>query len=70
MQERRRLYLLYSYSAIEQALSALAPTHTEAFQIHLAGLEKKLEALDRSFEQAFSELKDQPLVFSHPVYQL
>ena len=55
--------------SIEHALSALAPTHSEVFQVHLAGLEKKLEALDQSFEQALSELKDQPLVFSHPVYQ-
>lgn len=55
--------------AIESALSVLAPNHSETFKNHLAALEKKLRGLDQSFEQMFSKFKDQPLVFSHPVYQ-
>ena len=55
--------------AIARGLSALVPAHTEAFKTRLALLEKRLDELDRSLEQAFSNIKDQPLVFSHPVYQ-
>jgi len=55
--------------AIARGLSALIPAQAEAFKTRLALLEKRLDELDRSFEQEFSQMKDQPLVFSHPVYQ-
>ena len=55
--------------AIAQGLSALVPAQAEAFKTRLAILEERLNELDRSFEQGFSNMKDQPLVFSHPVYQ-
>jgi len=54
---------------IARGLSALVPTESEVFKARLALLEKRLDELDRSFEQAFSNMNDQPLVFSHPVYQ-
>ncbi len=50
-------------------LSELVPAQAEAFKTRLAVLEKRLDKLDRSLEHGFSKLKDQPLVFSHPVYQ-
>jgi len=55
--------------AIARGLSALVPEQAEVFKARLVLLEKRLDDLDRSFDKAFSELKDQPLVFSHPVYQ-
>ncbi len=55
--------------AITHGLIVLVPAQAEAFMKRLAVLEKRLGELDRSFEQAFENMKDQPLVFSHPVYQ-
>jgi zinc transport system substrate-binding protein len=55
--------------AIARGLSVLVPAQAEAFKSRLALLEQRLFELDRSFEKVFSNLKDQPLVFSHPVYQ-
>jgi zinc transport system substrate-binding protein len=55
--------------AIARGLSALVPEQAEVFKARLLLLEKRLDDLDRSFAKAFSQLKDQPLVFSHPVYQ-
>ena len=55
--------------AIAHRLTVLVPAQAEAFTTRLAVLEKRLVELDRSFEQVFENMKDQPLVFSHPVYQ-
>ncbi len=55
--------------AIARGLSLLVPAQADAFKARLVLLEKKLYELDRSFEQGFSNMKGQPLVFSHPVYQ-
>jgi len=55
--------------AIAHGLSVLVPAQAEAFNTRLELLEQRLVELDRSFEQAFSNLNNQPLVFSHPVYQ-
>lgn len=55
--------------AIARGFSVMVPAQTEAFKTRLALLEKRLGELDRSFEQGFSNMNDQPLVFSHPVYQ-
>ncbi len=55
--------------AIEQAFSALAPQNREAHRARLAGLESRLAALDEDLQRAFDALNEQPLIFSHPVYQ-
>ena len=56
-------------SAIEKAISELAPENEEAHQARLAALQTRLSALDQALRLAFESLGDQPLVFSHPVYQ-
>jgi zinc transport system substrate-binding protein len=55
--------------AIARGLSALVPAEAQTFKVRLALLENRLDELDQSFEQGFANMKDQPLVFSHPVYQ-
>lgn len=55
--------------AIAGGLSELVPQQADIFEARLALLEKRLAELDRSFEAFFLSLKNQPLVFSHPVYQ-
>lgn len=55
--------------AIEQALSVLAPVHADDFRAGFTQLEARLQELDRLLQQAFAALQDQPVVFSHPVYQ-
>ncbi len=56
-------------TAIAHGLSVMVPALEESFKTRLRLLEKRLNELDRSFEQEFSNMKDLPLVFSHPVYQ-
>jgi len=56
-------------SAIEQAISGLVPENREAHQARLADLNARLAKLDEELRTAFDALGDQPLVFSHPVYQ-
>lgn len=55
--------------AIARGLSTLLPEQAESFGTRLALLEEKLDELDNSLKQAFSDIGNQPLVFSHPVYQ-
>lgn len=55
--------------AIARGLSVLVPAQAEVFKMRLGLLEERLNELDRSLEQVFANMKDQPLVFSHPVYQ-
>ena len=61
--------------AIEQArvvsseLSRLVPAQSARFEERFGELEGQLSALDSSLTEAFSRLGDQPVVFSHPVYQ-
>lgn len=55
--------------AIARGFSVMVPAQAEAFKTRLALLEARLDELDHAFEQGFSNIKDQPLVFSHPVYQ-
>jgi zinc transport system substrate-binding protein len=55
--------------AIEQAVSKLAPQNQEAHRARLAGLEERLAALDQALQRTFDDFKDQPIIFSHPVYQ-
>jgi zinc transport system substrate-binding protein len=56
-------------SAIEQAISGLVPENRQAHQASLAGLQARLAALDEALRLAFEAVRDQPLIFSHPVYQ-
>jgi len=55
--------------SIEEALSDLAPEHRDSHQQNLAQLQKRLEELDERQQRAFGALAQQPLLFSHPVYQ-
>lgn len=55
--------------AIARGLTVLVPAQAELFKARLVLLEKRLDELDHSLEQGFSNIKDQPLVLSHPVYQ-
>lgn len=55
--------------AIAAALTELAPAGAAGFNERSASLETRLQRLDRDLEQAFTALGDQPVVFSHPVYQ-
>jgi len=55
--------------AVETALSELAPQHRNLHQQNLAMLEQRLEQLDQQQQLAFGPLAQQPLLFSHPVYQ-
>jgi zinc transport system substrate-binding protein len=54
---------------IQQALTALAPEHSNDFSTGFAQLEARLLALDDALRKAFAGLGDRPVVFSHPVYQ-
>jgi len=54
---------------VEQALSGLAPEHRDSHRQNLAQLQQRLEELDEQQQRAFETLAQQPLLFSHPVYQ-
>jgi len=54
---------------IEEALSELAPEHGDSHRQNLAQLQKRLSELDQQQQRAFEALAQQPLLFSHPVYQ-
>ena len=56
-------------SVIEQAISELVPENQQAHRARLAELQARLAALDEELRVAFDAFGDQPLVFSHPVYQ-
>jgi zinc transport system substrate-binding protein len=55
--------------AVEESLSTLSPENAGVFSENLAALTSRLESLDEALSDAFSGFQDQPLVFSHPVYQ-
>lgn len=55
--------------AITAALSRLLPEHKNAFQHRYAELERDLLALDQRLDAIVANLRTQPLVASHPVYQ-
>ena len=54
---------------ILQGLNQLAPGHSEVLKSNFEKLEQRLLQLDQSLAQAFAGLKQQPVIFSHPVYQ-
>jgi zinc transport system substrate-binding protein len=55
--------------AIEQAISRLVPENAGQHRDRLAALSARLETLDQAFRETFDRLGDQPVLFSHPVYQ-
>jgi zinc transport system substrate-binding protein len=55
--------------AVAAALESLAPDQSERFRNNLAALQSQLSDLDRKLEDTFAALGDQPILFSHPVYQ-
>lgn len=55
--------------AIAAAFSRVRPERTQAFQRALAELETDLNDLDRLLAATWSLLDDEPVLFSHPVYQ-
>jgi len=55
--------------AVFDALVLLRPESQSAFHENLAALEKDLAALDARLKAVSNRMSEQPLVFSHPVYQ-
>jgi len=55
--------------AVRTALGLRWPEHDGLFADRLAALEADLEGLDAELESAVAWVGDEPLVFSHPVYQ-
>lgn len=55
--------------SIERRLSELVPDHREAFGVNLGRLETRLVDLDAALADVFAAFGDEPLIFSHPVYQ-
>lgn len=55
--------------AIAAALAALKHEQKAGFNERLVQLNERLEQMDSDLEQVFAVLGDQPVVFSHPVYQ-
>ena len=55
--------------AIMQGLGRLAPEHSQLFKSNFEKLKQRLLQLDQSLAQAFADLGQQPVIFSHPVYQ-
>ena len=55
--------------AIAAALESLAPDQAERFRNNLSALQSRLMDLDRELAGAFAAPGDQPILFSHPVYQ-
>nr|WP_281281257.1 zinc ABC transporter substrate-binding protein [Pontiella sulfatireligans] len=56
-------------SAIRDVFSYRWKEHAPTFEANCQALEKELRELDAQFEAAFSEIKNEPLIGSHPVYQ-
>jgi len=54
---------------VTQGLSSLEPNQAKSFSANLRKLEQQLGELDQSLAQAFAALGEQPIIFSHPVYQ-
>ena len=55
--------------SILQGLSQLKPEQSGLFNSNFEILKMELEQLDQSLAKAFTRLGDQPVIFSHPVYQ-
>jgi zinc transport system substrate-binding protein len=55
--------------AIRSALAELRPKHADAFRQAYEALRSDLEALDQEIADIVMRASDQPVLFSHPVYQ-
>ena len=55
--------------AIMHGLTQLRPESAGLFAVNFEKLEDRLEQLDQSLARVFIDLGDQPVIFSHPVYQ-
>lgn len=55
--------------AIRNALTELRPKHADAFRQGYDALRSDLEALDQEIADTVMAASDQPVLFSHPVYQ-
>jgi zinc transport system substrate-binding protein len=56
-------------AAAKRGLDRLLPQHEREFQGRLQELTDQLQELDRELAEALEVLGDQPVIFSHPVYQ-
>ena len=56
-------------AAIEDALAARWPQHSDRFAPQLAALTEELTALDAAAQEAVAGNPELPVLFSHPVYQ-
>lgn len=63
------LLALEQARAILDALSTYRPANETEFRSHFTLLERDLQSLDQQLTAAFDALGDQPVLFSHPVYQ-
>ena len=54
---------------IEQAFRSRWPEQSNGFSQNLKKLQNDLETLDQELAKAFKSTGDQPILFSHPVYQ-
>jgi zinc transport system substrate-binding protein len=55
--------------AVRDALTTALPDHTNVFEEGFTSLSADLEALDQRVATAAEAIDQQPLIFSHPVYQ-
>jgi zinc transport system substrate-binding protein len=55
--------------SVMQGLSRLEPDHSDLFETNFEKLKQRLTQLDGSLASAFAQLGEQPVIFSHPVYQ-
>jgi zinc transport system substrate-binding protein len=55
--------------AIMQGLSLLEPGQSGLFETNFKTMKQRLTRLDQALERAFYKLGEQPIIFSHPVYQ-
>ncbi len=55
--------------AIHQALAELRPEHSDAFKQNYEALTSDMNALGEKLEKATRDASQQPIIFSHPVYQ-
>ena len=55
--------------AITQGLTLLEPEQAGLFETNFEHLKQRLTQLDESLASTFAELGEQPIIFSHPVYQ-
>ena len=55
--------------AVAAALESLAPDQAKRLRNNLSSLQSRLSGLDRELADTFAVLGDQPILFSHPVYQ-